>query len=381
MRTRRLLISGGAALLAAAAFALAGPGGQTKPAALSIPRALAGDPSAARGARVAILATLPGASHTSLYVVESAETGKLLAPVSTLSHAEDAAVRGAMVPGTDVVAAVADTKQTRDLSFAGSLFRLAPHRAPELLCDRVVHASRPLVTRDRRVFVSRGVAGKERDGQYRADDLTIDEVDLATGAARTVHAFQGYLAFLAGAHEREILVYRVDAKGADLAGVDPDTGAVRVIAKLLPFARDFSVDAAGGLIFQERDEHDARAWTIDRVDIATGARSRLHTGPSASLAPFAWPGGGVAWSRDGGGGLAMLRGGKPLGAAPLGPGVDLIRAVSSDGAWVAALHTLPGRLAVPFVIDTRTGAAGAVAAPPGARIEIAGIVETKGGTP
>ena len=382
MRARPILLTS-LALLGAAAAVAGSRGATDRPVgAFALPPAFAGDPAAATGPRVALLATAPGASHTALYVARSGDTAATLAPVATISHAEDAVARGAIVPSTDVVAVVADTRETRDLSFAASLFRVVPHAPPGLVCDRVVHASRPLVTRDGRVLVSRGVAGPAPSGSYRVDDLTIDEVDLATGATRTVHAFSGYLAFLAGSYGREILVYRVDAAGADLVAVDPDTGGVRAIASLLPFARDFSIDEAGGaIVFQERDEHDPRAWTIDRMDLATGARTRLATSASMSLAPFAWPGGGVAWSRDGRGGLAVLSGAPPLTSSPLGPGVDLVRAASSDGAWVAALHTVPGKLPVPFAIDTRTGAASAIPAPPGARIEIAGFVETNGGAP
>jgi hypothetical protein len=262
----------------------------------------------------------------------------------------------------------------RDLSFAASLFRLAPHRPPERLCDRVVHASRPLVTASGRVFVSRGRAGQEIEGRFRIDDLTIDEIDPATGATRTVLSFAGYLTFLAGAHGAEIFVYRVGDGGADLVGVDPDSGAMRRIVDLLPFARDFSVDGrTGAMVMQERDEHDARAWVIDRVDLATGARTRLHRSASASLAPFAWPGGGIALSESGRG-LSLQGGTRPLAAAPLGDGVDVVRDVSTDGAWVAALHTVAGQLPVPFAVDTRTGAAAALPAPGGVRIEIAGFV-------
>lgn len=332
------------------------------------------------GPRVALLATPPGGSHSSLYLVTPGDTGATLAPAATLTHLEDAAVRGATVPGSDAVAVVADTLAARDLSFAASLFRVTPHQTPELVCDRLVHSSRPLVTASGRVFVSRGVAGPVTDKGYRVDALTIDEIDLATGAARTILSHAGFLTFLAGAHDREILVYRVSAHSADLVGVDPDTGATRVITELLPFARDFSVDPARGtIVFLERDAHDSRAWTIDRIDLANGARTRLHESASMSLAPFAWPGGGVAWSVEGRGGLALLGKGRPLSPAPLGAGVDLVRALSTDGAWAALLHTVAGKLPQPFAVDTRTGQARALPAPGGARIEIAGFLGAAGG--
>jgi hypothetical protein len=377
MRFRRLLLPAGAAILGAAALAL--PGLHRDAPHVALAPAFAGDPHAAAGPRVALLATAPNGAHTSLYVVRAGEAAPMLAPVATFTHLEGAAVRGAVLPGSDVVVAAADTAPTRDASFAASLFRVAPHAPPQVLCDRVVHASRPLVTAAGRVFVSRGVAGPPLGGSMRVDDLTIDEIDPATGAARTVHVFSGYLAFLAGARGAEIVVYRIGPGGADLAGVDADTDAVRVIAPLLPFARDFSIDeAAGAVVFQERDEQDSRMWTVDRLDLATGARTRLHRSASMSLAPFAWPGGGVALSPNGRGGLSLLGAGR-LDPAPLGEGVDMVRAASAGGAWVAALHTVAGRLPVPFAVDTRTGAAAALAAPPGVRVEIAGFVN--GGAP
>ncbi|APR79357.1 Hypothetical protein A7982_04704 [Minicystis rosea] len=374
MRIRRWLFPPVAAILGAAAVTLAAPRrGPTASPSFTPSPAFAGDPQAAPGPAVALLATRPGGSHTSLYLARPGDTTTAIAPVATFTHREDAAVRGATVPGTSTVLAVADTQETRDLSFAASLFRVAPHQPPVRLCEGVVHASRPLVTAGGRVFVSRGVAGPDHEGAFRADDLTIDEIDPQSSTARTVHAFHGYLAFLAGAHGAEILVYRVGAGGADLASVHPDTGAVRVLAKLLPFARDFSV-GDGAVIFQERDEHDSRAFTIDRIDLGSGARTRLHTGPSATLAPFAWPGGGIAWSSNDQAGLSILTGDRPLAAAPLGRGVDMVRAVSADGSWIAALHTVAGKLPIPFAVDTRTGAAAAIRAVPDARVEIAGFV-------
>ncbi|MEP7120209.1 MAG: hypothetical protein ABJE95_04825 [Byssovorax sp.] len=333
---------------------------------------------AASGPLVALLLTRPGAGSTSLAIAR-AGASTTPTPVARFEHADAAVVKGAVVPGTSVVLAVADTTATRDLSFASSLFRVEPHRPAERLCDDVVYASRPLVTATGRVFVSRGTAGPEPVAPKlagREDALTIDEIDLVTGAARTVHSFAGYLAFLAGEHAREILVYRVGATGADLVGVDPDTGNVRVIApSMLPFARDFSVDPArGAVVLQERDERDARTWVVDRLDLATGARTRLATSSSMSLAPSVWPGGGVAYAPDSRGGLTLIgREMKPI-HAPTGDGVDQVQALSRDGAWVAALHTRPGELPIAFAIEAATGRTLALPTSTGARVAIAGFV-------
>ena len=338
--------------------------------------------AATRGPTVALLVTRPGAGYTSLVLARAGES-IAPAPVARFDHADDAEVKGAILPGTSTVLAIADTVPMRDLSFASSLFRVEPHRPAERLCDGVVYASRPLVTSTGRVFVSRGTAGVDptltanaAKGQAREDALSIDEIDPATGSARTVHTFRGFLTFLAGEHGREILVYRIDASGADLVGVDEDTGKVRVIApSLLPFARDFSVDAArGDVVFQERDEQDSSTWVVDRMSLTTGARTRLAASSSMSLSPAAWPGGGVAYARDSRGGLTLL--GRDIKAiqAPTGDGVDQVQAVSKEGAWVAALHTRPGELPVAFAIESATGRTLALTTPTGARLAIAGFV-------
>ncbi|MCC6558839.1 MAG: hypothetical protein IT372_38395, partial [Polyangiaceae bacterium] len=258
---------------------------------------------------------------------------------------------------------------------------------PEALCDRVAYASRPLVTASGRVFVSRGVAGPEpapggkgRATPLRVDALTVDEIDPSTGAARTVHAMSGQILHLAAAWKNEIVLYRIAPAGADLVAVDADSGAVRPLADMLPYARDFSIDqTTGALVFQERDELDPKTWVIDRMDLATGQRTRLATSPSHGLAPHAWPGGGVAYTPDRRG-MALLGAAASVGA-PLGPGVDAVQAISPDGAWVAALHTNPSAFGVPFAVRSDTGEVAAIPAPPGSRVAIAGFVAAKGGAP
>ena len=334
---------------------------------------------AASGPTAALLVTRPGAGYTSLVLTRAGESAEPV-PVARFDHAEGAAVKGVVLPGTSAVLAVADTVATRDLSFASSLFRVEPHRPAERLCDGLVYASRPLVTAKGRVFVSRGTAGPEPSAaskvDAREDALAIDEIDPGTGHTRTVHTFAGYLAFLAGSQGSEILVYRVGAAGADLVGVDADSGKVRVIApSLLPFARDFSVDAErGAVVFEERDERDSRTWVVDRIDLASGARTRLAAASSMSLAPSVWPGGGVAYSPDGRSGLTLIDRKMKVIHAPTGDGVDQVQAISADGAWVAALHTRPGELPVAFAIESATGRTLALPSAAGANVAIAGFV-------
>ncbi|WP_434046981.1 MULTISPECIES: hypothetical protein [Sorangium] len=375
------------ALAIAATAVLADAGESPAPAIarvgrLLVPAALAAPNPSAASRRVAILATYPGAAMTTLHIAAlgGAKAGPALA---TLRHLSDAVVRAHVVPRTQIVLATADTSPSRDRSFNASLFRIEPQAAPVALCDGVVHASRPLVTADGRVFVSRGVAGPEPppDGdltRLRVDRLTIDEVDLATGATRAVHRHTGYLAFLAGAWGGELVVYRVAPGSADIVLVNPDTGATRVIAPSIPpFARDFSIDAAANaLVYQGRHEVDPGAWVIDRLDLNTGKRTRLETSASNGLAPHAWPGGGLAYTPDRRTGL-LLVGARAALRGPLGAGVDAVQAVSPDAAWVAALHTSPSAFPVPFAIHAESGEVAAIPAPSGARIAVAGFTAAK----
>jgi len=373
MRPRSILACLGAAALMAA---LALSAGKPEPsAAHAAPPE--GDPEGAP--RVALLATRPGATTPALHLAQlgAADAGE---PVATLEHLPDPAIRASVLPGTDVVMAITDVTPGRDLSFNAALFRVQPGAPAARLCDQVVYASRPLVTPVSRIFVTRGVAGPApapgADGklQMRVDALSIDEVDPATGATRVVHTLSGYHLFLAAAWKHELIVYRVTPGGADLVALDPDSGAERKLAELLPFARSFSLDEpAGALIFQERHEADPRTWVIDRLDLATGARTRLHTSPHIALSPHAWPGGGVAYTPDRRLGLTVQ--GAPVSVrAPMGPGAAAVQAVAPDGAWLGVLHQEGGALPVPYALRSSTGDLAAIPAPPGARVFLAGFV-------
>jgi hypothetical protein len=341
------------------------------------PSAQAADKAAPDVPRAALLATHPGAELTSLFFVDTRGTTNL-APVATFGHLPDATVRAIVIPGKNEIVATADTTPTRDASFNASLFYLRAHTPPERLVDRVVHASTPLVTSAGRVFVSRGEPGKFVDGQMRVDALTIDEIDVATGKARTVYQTNGYLLFLAGALGEEIVVYRIIPGQADIVAIDSNTGKQRFIQKNLPpFARDFSIDPSSHtLVFQNRHETDSSTWVVDRVDMKTGKGQRLFAGSSMTLAPYAIPRGGVLFNPRGYG-LSALDGHSSI-SGPLGVGVDVVSAVTADGRYLAALHTLPSAFAVPFVVDTQSGTARVLSAPANTRVVLAGFVAETG---
>jgi hypothetical protein len=251
----------------------------------------------------------------------------------TIAHAPGAVVRGDVLPGTPrSVVIVADAEGGRT-DFASTLWRVDASvpstRSARALAHGVYHASRPLGSIDGQIYAERGEQGpapsldRARAGELRTDRLVIDAIDPATGTARTLMTARGYTLHLAGELGGELFVYRVDASGADLVAVDRQSGKTRLVATLPPFARDFTVDGRRGAIaLSNRDEHDAHLWVTERIDLATGARTRLAAVRDKSPAPpFVLPDGRDARS-----------------IAPLGPGFDAIAASSAGGTWIALLH-------------------------------------------
>ncbi len=330
---------------------------------------------------LAMVATVPGDGTSRLYV---ARPGEPLPPaVLEFQHLPGGSLRAEVWSDAPMVLATAPTTPGRDRSFDGGLYRLDPQSGAQLLCGDVVHAARPLITPDGRVFVARGTAGPwpADPATVRVDELTIDEVDPLTGAVTPIHHHSGHLAHLAGWHDGRLLVYQVGPGSAQIVAVSPATGKTTVLVASLPaFARDFSVDSVSEtLVYRGRHEDDPRRWVVDALELATGAETRLFEGDSFSLAPHVWPGGGVAIN-PGRRGLRLLGSGDSL-VSPMGPGVDLVRGVSQDHRYVALLHTVQGRLPLPFVVDRQTSRLAPVPTPPAARVAVAGFVAAKGGTP
>ena len=199
-----------------------------------------------------------------------------------LPHAASAVVRGDLLPTGRAAVIVADDEGGRT-DFSSTLWLVdASTRAARPLAHGVYHASRPLASIDGRVYVERGTEGpaptedEAHSGALREDRLVVDAIDPASGAARTLMAAEGYTLHLAGELGRELVVYRVDRRGADLVAIDRGTGKSRLVTTLPPFARDFAVDAARtAVLLSNRDDHDTHLWVVERVDLATGARTRL----------------------------------------------------------------------------------------------------------
>ncbi len=307
---------------------------------------------------VALLSTAPDAEVTELRFQPLGEP-HLTVPVAKLTHVATQTVLGAIVPGTRKVVATAVTEPRRDLSFASSLFLLEPNKPTRVLCDRVALSNRPLVTVDGRVFVQRG-----RAGEGRVDALSIDEVDLRTGRTREVLSFTGYTAFLAGSIGRELLVYRVGPKGADLVAVHADSLGVRgLVSTMQPLARDFAVSADGKSLLYTQGDAATGQWYVEKLDLQALTRSRLAEGPTMALLPTPLPDGRVAFAPAQGLGLKDLSGAAVLESK--GAGFERVRAFTKSRVAVG-LHEIPGDFPLPL---------GDFAVPAQQRLDVAGIFE------
>lgn len=207
---------------------------------------------------------------------------ELSAPVVSFSHAEGSPVLGTLLPGTRAVVATAVMADAGDLSFSSALLRLEAKRA-QTLAGQVVYGSRPLVTAEGRVFVSRGAPGPlTSDG--RVDALTIDEVNPDTGALRTLYSSNGYLLFLAGAVGREVFIYELAPGVARLIAVHADSLGVReLVPQLPPRARDFFVDAKRGRVFFVHSEGEA--WRVAELSLATRRWSDVAASRDVAMLP------------------------------------------------------------------------------------------------
>jgi hypothetical protein len=212
---------------------------------------------------------------------------------AVIEHLPDGSVKGRSWGKSFFV--VADRVPMRDRSFSGVLLRI-DDRTTEL-CDRVFHASTPLITNDGRVFVERGRPGPET-GEFRVDELTIDEIGRGT-----IFSARGYTTHIAGIFGSELIVYVVAPEGASLVAVDIDSRKTRPISQIAPFARDFRVDG-NDLIFANRTED--KRWAIEKMDLKSGISRRLVITDDQVLAPHPFRG-DLAYQDHG---LRLLGGGK-----------------------------------------------------------------------
>ena len=240
--------------------------------------------------------------------------------------------------------------------FGAALLRVEPGKPTVQLCDRVYRSTTPLVTRDGRVFVERGRAGPQADEELRIDELTLEESTPA--GMRVAWRGRGYTAHLAGFREHELIVYHAAPTASTLLAVDLETGRARTLLKGLRHPRDFRVDG-DQLVFTQLVE---RQWSIDRVDLATGALRRLLVSGSQVLAPHPWKG-DVAYNDHG---LRLIGAGR----VEHRPGDDIVVAASGDLA--AALH-FHGETSDLEVFEG--GQVRQIVTPPDSHIQVVGFVK------
>ncbi len=327
---------------------------------------------AASPPEVAVLCTPPMGDTTELRF-QGVGTKALEPAVARFTHVEGSTVLGAVLPGTRVVLATATVERSRDESFASGLFRLEANTPAKLLVDRLAVSTRPLVTPEGRVFVVRGAAGAlpVEPGGLRVDALSIDELEPRTGAARTVLATRGYLLFLAGAFGRELVVYRVDEKGARLEALHADTLGERPLGAVPDTSRDFVVDPAAHRVLFTAASATTRRWQVRSLDLLTGELSTLAQGPTMALLPTVWADGRVAFAPAQAAGLVDAATGAPVLRAR-GKGYERVRAQAHG--LVVGLHETPSALPSAFAIRAKDGAALEVVTPPGVRLDVAGVL-------
>jgi hypothetical protein len=330
----------------------------------SSPVASARPPAALPRTEIAIVATAHDgdARESDVRIVGIDAKGPHETRLATIAHARGAVLRGDVVRGARAFVVAADDERDRGLGdFGSTLWRVdaAASRATEL-ARGLYHASRPLASNDGAIYVERGKRGawptaeEARSGVLRVDALSIDAIDPTSGAIRTVYTWAGYTLHIAGEYGAELIVYRVEPRGADLVAIDRATGRSRVVTTLAPFARDFSIDGArGAIVMSNRDDKDAHMWLVVRVDLASGDATRIASVSDDAPAPFALPGGALAFTAPGRGGLSVIASPSPASnvtgvsgvarlLAPLGAGFDAVTSASNDATWITIAHVPKG---------------------------------------
>ncbi len=307
--------------------------------------------------------------------------------IGHIDHAEGSARRGALIArGTSLTAlvVVAEHASVRGSTYDSALFRASEGTTSRLIGD-VTNVSAPLVTETGRVLVQRGHDGTEPepDGSHalreRVDALSVDEIDLATGAPRNVWSGAGQIAFLACAlRGDEVLIYHVSPAGAELLVLDASIPHARRLAgPFEPLARDFSYDRVRDeVVFVRAAGRGAREYEIVRMPAHTeGSAPRvIYRGPSDHLMPHALADGTVGFSTPGEHGLALIVTAETAGVRPFarsGDGSDALLAESRDTQWLAVRHRDAAREALALV--ERTGGAVLTVSRPDVVVEFVGF--------
>lgn len=293
----------------------------------------------------------------------------LTAPVVRFTHADGSPVQGTLLPQSRVVIASAVMPSGADVSFASVLLRLEAGKPARVLADQLVYGSKPLISAEGRVFVSRGQAGPVVVGEPRLDVLTVDELDPSSAKARTLFSTRGFVAYLVGALGREVLIYEVNAFGARLVAVHADTLGVRtVLASMAPMARDFVLDAPRKRVLFTQVDGSGGGWHVEEASLTDGQSRVVASGPEVTLLPTVRADGRVLISRGEGLGLINVDGSEGLPAQ--GPGFE--RVVLERKELLIGLHERPSDFPSLFVLKGPEKLQ--VVTPADARLFVAGVL-------
>lgn len=317
--------------------------------------------------------TEPNAEATA--IVEAGRTWAMV------PHLADGTVKGAVLPDHRSAVVIAETVPTRDRSWNSTLSVVKSDGQIRALVDRVYAGTRPFVTADGKVLVTRGVAGVEPEPQkgfqqpLRIDAQTIEAVDPVSGESRVLWRGAGYLAFIAAVSDRDAFFYDVGPSASALRAIELRTGSVRTLASDLGIARDFTLSAdQRALVFTQHARGTTDEWQVVKFPLGGGAPQVLAARPFMALFPVSLKS-GVAFNEGQVRGLSVLTdtdASKRIDC-PFGDGADQVLAASKDGAWMAGVHTEPGAFGRPFVLDARTSVMLPISVPASVRSDVLGV--------
>lgn len=338
--------------------------------------------------RVVILSTAPRSGRTDV-IIQDIGARAPAQPVASFEHLPDAVVKGALIPNSDRVTAIAATDAHNDSSWSASLLLVQPGAPAKQLASDVYEGTRPIVLGNK-VYVLRGEPGPEAteaeaaQGRLRVDTLHLDEIDSVSTRRRRVVSLRGYIALIAGALGAELIVYHVGPEGAALRAVEIGTGKLRVLAEpIAPFARAFSIDEEQqALLYSNRDP--SGVWQVERIELSrprapgpfVPARTTLERSKGGSISAHAWPKRGVVFS-EGSAGLRAPSGARAARPTQqLGTGSDELRDffATDQQTWAVGVHRVKGQFPVAFAVSEEGTNLVEIVAPREAQLDVVGVL-------
>lgn len=350
-----------------------------EPAAQSLPRVSA--PS------VVVLEGDPEGSSTDvvLHAPGQPQATRSLGRVALVSGSARKGLTVAWRGTVAVLVVVGETPRVNARDYNSALYRVSGGTVTRL-AGGVADGTTPRVTTGGIVLVQRGHDGPDavpdaatRTFRERTDVLTIDAVDLDTGATRSVWSGAGQFAFLAATMRGdEVCVYHSTDAGARLMALDAARGTSRALTGLFPpLARDFTYDPAREeLVYARAARPGSLVYEIVALatDGSRGSRTLLRAA-NDHLMPCQLADGAVAFSSEGDHGLAIVgrgAGSQPVSTARLGDGADAVLGESPDGRWLTVRHTT--RTSESLALIDRASGATVVLSSPQRVTEFAGFV-------